>query len=76
MKEMINFFQDLIITLSWNVVNDINDANYILIKDKNILGNNIKFDKDSKYIYINIKWLFDTHFSFSKLDVNKYISEI
>ena len=48
---------DLIITLGWNVVNDINDANYILIKDKNILSNNIKFDKDSKYKYMNRKWL-------------------
>jgi hypothetical protein len=42
MKEMINFFMDLIITFDWNVVNDINDANYILIKDKTIIGNNIK----------------------------------
>jgi hypothetical protein len=46
---------DLIITLGWNVVNDINEANDILIKDKNILGNNIKLDKDSKYKYFNIK---------------------
>ena len=49
---------DLIITLGWNVVNDINDANYILIKDKNILSNNIKFDKDSKYKYMNRKWFY------------------
>jgi hypothetical protein len=31
MNEKINFFMDLIITLGWNVVNDINDDNYILI---------------------------------------------
>ena len=66
------FFMDLIITLGGNVVNDINDADYILIKDKNILDNNINLDNDKKYKYINIKWLFDTYFSFSKLDVNKY----
>lgn len=67
-----NFFMELVILLGGNYIKNINKATHILI------NNNIykckKFDVNNKNTTncINIKWLFDSFFSFSKCDEKNY----
>ena len=65
-----SFFKELIILLGGDYVFNIKDARYILIKDNNIKCINML--KDKNYNFINIKWLFDSYFSFVKCDEEKY----
>ena len=64
-----DFIKELIIVLGGNYIKDINKSTYILI-------NNIKLNKnvkmDDKYNYINIKWLFDSYFTFVKREEKVY----
>ena len=67
------FFQELIQLLGGKFVFDINEASHILIN-----GNNNKEFADkintnnAKFFYINVKWIFDSFFSFIKCDEEKY----
>lgn len=65
-----SFIQELIILLGGKNELNINNATYVLVKDnKSIFWNKIK---NEDYNYINIKWLFDTYFSFLKHKEEKY----
>lgn len=64
------FIDDLIILLGGKLMPNINDATYVLIKENNY--NFVNKFKNSTYNYINIKWLFDTFFSFIKCKIEKY----
>ena len=65
-----SFIHELIILLGGKNELNINDATYVLVKDNNnIFLNKIR---NEDYNYINIKWLFDTYFSFLKLKEEKY----
>ena len=65
-----NFFQELILLLGGNYVNNINESTHILIKEnKNIFINELN---QKNYNFINVKWIFDSYFSFMKCDIEKY----
>ena len=64
-----DFIKELIILLGGNYIKDINKSTHILINISKI-NKNIKID--DKYNYINIKWLFDSYFSFEKCEENMY----
>ena len=65
-----NFFQELILLLGGNYVDNINESTHILIKEnKNIFINE---SNQKNYNFINVKWIFDSYFSFMKCDIEKY----
>ena len=64
-----DFIKELIILLGGNYIKDINKSTHTLI-NTNKLNKNIKID--DKYNYINIKWLFDSFFSFIKCEEKVY----
>ena len=65
-----NFFYELIILLGGKYVSDINDASHVLIKEND--NTNKLNQKNDNYCFINIKWIFDSYFSFMKCDEEKY----
>lgn len=64
------FFQELIKLLGGSYVFDIKEATHILIKDNN--DKLINELKEYNYNFINIKWLFDSYFNFTKCNEEKY----
>ena len=64
-----DFIKELIILLGGNYIKDINKSTHTLI-NTNKLNKNIKIN--DKYNYINIKWLFDSFFSFIKCEEKVY----
>ena len=64
------FIDDLVILLGGTLISNINNATYVLIKENN--NKYVNELKNSNYNFINIKWLFDTYFSFIKCKEEKY----
>ena len=67
-----DFFKELVMLLGGKYIKNINKATHILIN--NNFYETKKFDNYDKkrYNIINIKWLFDSFFSFVKRDENNY----
>ena len=66
-----NFFQELILLLGGNYVNNINESTHILIKENKTIFINDELNQKN-YNFINVKWIFDSYFSFMKCDIEKY----
>jgi hypothetical protein len=64
------FIQDLVLLLGGQFVLDINEAKYILIKGNK--NNFVHECKNNEYKLINIKWLFDSYFTFNRCEEKKY----
>ena len=64
-----DFIKELIELLGGNYIKDINKSTHILI-NINKIGINVKLD--DKYNYINIKWVFDSYFTFEKCEEKVY----
>jgi len=64
-----DFIKELIVLLGGNCIKDINKSTHFLI-NINKINKNVKID--DKYNYINIKWLFDSFFTFVKCEERDY----
>ena len=64
-----SFFQELIMLLGGSYVVDIKEATHILIKD---INNKFISEYKNNYNFIDIVWLFDCYFCYSKCDEEKY----
>ena len=67
-----NFYMELVILLGGNYIKNINKATHILINNNNYKSKTFDVNNKNRNNYINIKWLFDSFFSFSKCDEKNY----
>ena len=67
-----NFYMDLIILLGGNYIKNINKATHILINNNICESKKFELNNKKRINFINIKWLFDSFFSFVKCDDKNY----